>query len=208
MTSEENPLIRGILDDARKKADAIIGKANEEAASIISEGGKRAEKERTSAEKSYALRLEQIKLREESAKRNIDRLSELKNLDSSYKEIMAEVERRIDKRMGEPGFSDVIVDWIAEAAIGLDRKEARVSFSEKTPVTVDMLREAEQLVRKETGASVSLTLDTERLSGAGVVLSSTDGKVSYNNQLDVRMRRYSRDIRKIVQEENARQNSR
>ena len=51
-------------------------------------------------------------------------------------------------------------------------------------------------------------LDTERLSGEGVVLTSMDGKVSYNNQLDVRMRRYSRDIKRIVQEENARQNSR
>ncbi len=208
MTSEENPLIRGILDDARKKADAIIGKANEEAASIISEGGKRAEKERSSAEKSYALRLEQIKLREESAKRNIDRLSELKNLDSSYKEIMAEVERRIDKRMSEPGFSDVIVDWIAEAAIGLDRKDAKVAFSVRTPVTDEILQRAEKKVLDLTGAEVNLTIDPVRISGAGVMLSSMDGKVSYNNQLGVRIRRYQRDIKRIVQEENARENSR
>ena len=75
-------------------------------------------------------------------------------------------------------------------------------------VTPEMLRAAEHLVKKETGADVQLSIDPERLSGAGVVLSSMDGKVSYNNQLDVRMRRYSRDIRRIVQEENARQNSR
>ena len=121
---------------------------------------------------------------------------------------MEEVEKRLAAKLASSSFSSVLVSWIAEAAIGLDRKEARVSFSEKTPVTAGMLREAEDLVKKETGAAVALSLDTERLSGAGVVLTSLDGKVSYNNQLDVRMRRYSRDIRRIVQEENARQNSR
>ena len=71
-----------------------------------------------------------------------------------------------------------------------------------------MLREAEKLVKKETGADVSLSLDSSRVSSPGVILTSIDGKVSYNNQLDVRMRRYSRDIRRIIQEENAGQNSR
>ena len=208
MTSEENPLIRGILEDARKKAADIISKAEEESAQIISEGGKRAEKERSSAEKSYALRLEQIKLREESAKRNIDRLAELKNLDSSYKEIMSEVRRRIAEKIGEPGFRDVLVDWIAEAVIGLDRKEAKVAFSVRTPVTEDMLRSAEKKVSDLTGAEVHLTIDPVRISGEGVMLSSLDGKVSYNNQLEVRIRRYQREIKRIVQEENARENSR
>ena len=121
---------------------------------------------------------------------------------------MAEVERRIDKRMGEPGFSDVIVDWIAEAAIGLDRKDAKVAFSVRTPVTDEILQRAEKKVLDLTGAEVNLTIDPVRISGAGVMLSSMDGKVSYNNQLGVRIRRYQRDIKRIVQEENARENSR
>ena len=158
--------------------------------------------------KSYSVRLEQIQAREESARRSIDRLAELRSLDSAYTSVMAEVDKRLKDLLSDPSFSKTLVSWIAEAAIGLDRKEAKVSFSEKTPVTEEMLREAEALVKKETGASLSLSLDSERLSGAGVVVSSLDGKVSYNNQLEVRMRRYSRDIRRIVQEENARQNSR
>ncbi len=204
----DNPLIRGILSEARTKADEI-GKASEkEADAIIMEAEERAEREAEMEKRSYSVRLEQIKAREESARRSIDRLSELKGLDAAYTEVMDEVNLRLKDMIDSPSFSSVLVQWIAEAAIGLDRKEAKVSFSEKTPVTDEMLRQAEALVKKETGASVSLTLDAERLSGAGVVLSSMDGKVSYNNQLDVRMRRYSRDIRRIVQEENARQNSR
>ena len=182
--------------------------SEKEAEAIISEARERAEREASLEKRSYSVRLEQIQAREESARRSIDRLSELKGLDAAYTEVMDEVNLRLKDMIDSPSFSSVLVQWIAEAAIGLDRKEAKVSFSEKTPVTDEMLRQAEALVKKETGASVSLTLDAERLSGAGVVLSSMDGKVSYNNQLDVRMRRYSRDIRRIVQEENARQNSR
>ena len=208
MTREENPLIRGILEDARNKAEDILGKARSEAEAIEKEGASRAAREKDSAEKSYAIRLEQIRLREESAKKNIDRLSELRTLDSSYREIMAEVDARIRKAMQEPGFSDVLTDWIAEAAIGLDRKEAKVAYSAQTPVTEEMLRAAEKKVHDMTGASVSLSLDPVMVKGAGVILSSSDGKVSYNNQLDVRIRRFQRDIKRIIQEENARENSR
>ena len=208
MMAEDNPLIQGILSEARAKAEETVNKAESEAEAIIREGHERAEREAEMEKRSYSVRLEQIQAREESARRGIDRLSELKSLDSVYRDVMAEVDRRLQAEIESPAFSSVLVSWIAEAAIGLDRKEAKVSFSEKTPVSEEMLRKAEALVKKETGASVVLTLDTERLSGAGVVLSSMDGKVSYNNQLDVRMRRYSRDIRRIVQEENARQNSR
>ncbi len=208
MMADDNPLIQGILSEAEERAKETIAASEKEAEAIIAEAREKAVREAEMEKRSYSVRLEQIQAREESARRGIDRLSELKGLDTVYKDVMEEVDKRLQEKIASPSFSSVLVSWIAEAAIGLDRKEARVSFSEKTPVTVDMLREAEQLVRKETGASVSLTLDTERLSGAGVVLSSMDGKVSYNNQLDVRMRRYSRDIRKIVQEENARQNSR
>ena len=208
MKGEDNPLIQGILQEARAKADEIEKKAGIEAESIISEARERAERDAGLERKSYSVRLEQIQAREESARRSIDRLAELRSLDSAYTEVMEEVDRRLKVVVSNPSFSSILVSWIAEAAIGLDRKEAKVSFSEKAPVTEEMLREAEAIVRKDTGATLSLSLDTERLSGVGVVVSSLDGKVSYNNQLEVRMRRYSRDIRRIVQEENARQNSR
>ena len=192
MMTQDNPLISGILSEAEAKAEEIIRKAEEECASIIAEADD----------------LERIKEREESARKNIDRLSELKVLDSAYNLVLKEVQKRLDSLVSSPDFRSILVSWIAEAAIGLDRKEARVSFSEKAPVDDQMLRDAEALVKKATGADVSLMLDDKRISTPGAVLTSIDGKVSYNNQLDVRMRRYSKDIRRIVQEENAGQNSR
>ena len=208
MMTQDNPLISGILSEAEAKAEEIIRKAEEECASIIAEADERAERESQLEERSFSVRLERIKEREESARKNIDRLSELKVLDSAYNLVLKEVQKRLDSLVSSPDFRSILVSWIAEAAIGLDRKEARVSFSEKAPVDDQMLRDAEAEVLRRTGASVSLSEDPERLSEGGVSVSSLDGKVSYNNQLPVRIRRFQRDIKRIIQEENARQNSR
>ena len=208
MNTSGNPLVNGILADARKKADEIISKARSDAASILADAEERARKGVAAEEKSLDLRLEQIRLRKESARKSLDRISELRALDCSYSEVMDEVSRRLGQMAGTAEFRSVLIAWITEAVIGLDRKEAKVSFSERTPVTPDMLREAEAEVRRRTGASVTLTEDPERLSEGGVSVSSLDGKVSYNNQLPVRIRRFQRDIKRIIQEENARQNSR
>ena len=206
--NSSNPLVSSIITDARNKADEILSTAAKEAQSIIAEAEEKARKGEEAEERSLSQRLEQIRLRKESARKSIDRLSELRALDSSYSEVMDEVTRCLDAAIGSPEIRKVLVSWIAEAAIGLDRKEAKVAFSDKTPVTEDMLREAEDEVRRITGSSVSLSLDPDRLICGGVSVSSMDGKVSYNNQLDVRIRRFQRDIKRIIQEENARENSR
>ncbi len=208
MNTSGNPLVNGILSDARKKADEITSKARSDAASILADAETRARKGVEAEERSLDLRLEQIRLRKESARKSMDRISELRSLDSSYSEVMDEVSRRLGQLTVRPEFRSVLISWIVEAVIGLDRREAKVAFSEKTPVTSDMLREAEAEVRRRTGASVTLSEDPERLSDGGISVSSLDGKVSYNNQLPVRIRRFQRDIKRIIQEENARQNSR
>ncbi len=206
--NSSNPLVSGIISDARQKADEILSAARNEAAAIIAEAEEKARKGEEAEKRSLDIRLEQISLRKESARKSMDRLSELRSLDSAYNEVMEEVSSRLESEIRTPGFRAVLISWIAEAAIGLDKKEAKVSFSDKTPVTADMLSEAEAEVKRLTGSEVRLVEDPARLISGGVCVSSMDGKVSYNNQLDVRMRRFQRDIKRIIQEENARENSR
>lgn len=206
--NSSNPLVSGIISDARQKADEILSAARNEAAAIIAEAEEKARKGEEAEKRSLDIRLEQISLRKESARKSMDRLSELRSLDSAYNEVMEEVSSRLESEIRTPGFRNVLISWIAEAAIGLDKKEAKVSFSDKTPVTAGMLGEAEAEVKRLTGSEVRLVEDPARLISGGVCVSSMDGKVSYNNQLDVRMRRFQRDIKRIIQEENARENSR
>ncbi len=208
MSDEKNRLVEGILDEARTKAGKIIKEAEDEARLIAEEGFEEAMKQVESEKRSFRLREHQIALREESAKRSIDRLSELKNMDTAYQLVSEEVERKIAKLAESGEISPYLVSWIVEAVVGLDKKSATVSYSVQAPVTEEMLREAEERVEKITGGSVTLTLADKKIREIGVVVTSFDGKVAYENTYSVRVRRYLKDIRKIIQEENARQNNR
>ena len=97
MSDEKNRLVEGILDEARTKAGKIIKEAEDEARLIAEEGFEEAMKQVESEKRSFRLREHQIALREESAKRSIDRLSELKNMDTAYQLVSEEVERKIAK---------------------------------------------------------------------------------------------------------------
>ena len=208
MKEETNPLFEGILSEARESAEEILRQARKEADGIVQAADGKAREAAESESGSYAQRLEALSLKEENSRRNIDRVAELKSLDSANTVVMKAVREELERRIQEPSFSDVLVLWIAEAAIGLDRSEAKVAYGRRTPVTEEMLRKAEAKAEEVTGNPVRLSLNPVRLQGDGVVVSALDGKVSYNNQLEVRMRRFQRDIRRIVQEENARENSR
>lgn len=208
MNKDSNPLVQQIISQAQSKASEIILNAKDRAQAIILDSKDQEEKAVLAERKSIAVRLDAISSQEASAKRNIDRLVELKSMDSSYNEVLFEVNAYFDRIASTDDFKPVLVNWIAEAAIGLDKKEAKVAFSSKSPVDEDMLREAEKKVLEATGATVKLSLDTQRCHAIGVVLSSIDGQVSFDNELDIRLRRYQKDIRKIVQEENAKQNNR
>lgn len=205
---EENTLIAGILDDADNKARDIIAKALSEAENIKNDGLEEARKAVDAEDRIFRMRMHQLELKEESAKRSIDRLTELKNMDSSFTKVMEMVDQKIEDLVETGSLRKALIEWTVEAAIGLDKSKAMVSSSSKAFMDEDMLREAETLIKERTGAEIKLLLDQKRCNEIGVVVSSEDGKVSYDNLISVRKRRYMKEIRKIVQEENARKNSR
>ena len=208
MIEKENALISGILEDAEKRADDIIQKAKLDAEDIIKQGREDVARALDDERRTAEFRIRQLELKEESAKRNIDRLSELRNIDASYQLIMERVDRRIDQMVKDGSIRNAVVSWIVEAAIGLDLETAVVSSSRECPVDEQMLKEASEIIYQKTGARIVLKADRKLVGELGVVVSSEDGFVRYDNLLSVRKRRYMREIRKIVQEENARQNSR
>ncbi|HIV99038.1 MAG TPA: V-type proton ATPase subunit E [Candidatus Ornithospirochaeta avicola] len=199
-----NALIDGIILEAEEKAKKMILEAEEECSSIKEGMEDEIEKSISAEERITALRLKQIELKEESAKKSIDRISELKKLDCSYNLVMKKVDERIRSMVSDGSISKYLVLLIAEAAIGLEKKSATVSFSKTAPVNDIMLRQAESMVKEISGREINLTLDENYISEIGVVLTSSMKKVSYNNTLDTRIRRYSREINKIIQDENAR----
>ena len=73
----------------------------------------------------------------------------------------------------------------------------RCSFKEE--ITPLMLEKALQLVQSKTGRKIRLTFSDNPLSAQGVVVSSLDGKIAYNNQVATRITRYDRELKELME---------
>lgn len=197
---KNNLLLSGIIQDAEKRAEKIILTAEKEAEKNVVDAEKKAVVEAEKERNSYNIKREQISLKKESSEKNIERVYQLKKLNSSYEIVIKEVEKKIAELPKDKNFNKVLVSWIAEASLGLDLEKAVVSYSKEAPVNEEMLRQAEKMVFDKTGSKVSLSLSNQMLTKIGVVVSSPDYKIMYSNQIDVRQRRYNKEIKEIVQE--------
>ncbi len=200
MIDENNLLLSGILKDAEKEAEKLIADAHLTADKIILEAEDKAERDRQNEKALFDIKMRSLALQKESDKEAFDRVLELKRLDASYDKVLSLVEKRWEEVIKDASFSSVLTKWIAEGAIGLNLPEAKVSFSKKAPVTDKMLRDAEKLVLEATNLKVKLSLDEVYAKEVGVVVSSLDDKISYNNLISTRSRRFKKQIKDIVQE--------
>lgn len=200
MDKANNPLLDGIISQAQEKARGILDQAKKQCDAIEKDAQAKAVIQVEDERRIAQGKLSQVQFRLDAGKASAKRRAALKRIDDNYNAVMERVGQAFLAFARTPGFKPYLAGWIAEAAIGLDLKEAKVAFSPLSPVDEATLRQAEALVKKTTGSSVTLTLDTRPIRQIGVVLSSLDDKVSYNNQVDIRLRRFDRDIRTMVQE--------
>lgn len=196
MESTDNRLLDGIIRQAQETARKTEEDARLQAAKILEEAHLRSDKELEAERKASQQKLRQVELRLQANMASVKRKASLRQIDESYLSVMRRIREKMQCKMIEPYLSS----WIAEAALGLDLKEAKVSSSKQCPVTEKHLKEAAQLVKKHTGSEVVLSLDPKPIRSLGVVLSSLDDKVSFNNQVEIRLRRFDRVIRTMIQE--------
>jgi V/A-type H+-transporting ATPase subunit E len=200
MEKSDNPLLEGIIAEARQQAAKIETDAKAQSAKILEDANKRAAHEVELENRLHEQKMRQVSLRLQANLGSAKRRAALKKIDAVYQEVMGRVREKLDRSMRSGEFEPFLAQWIAEAAIGLDLKEAKVAFSPFCPVTAQTLDQATKLVRKTTGSEIRLSLDPKPTRSLGVVLSSLDDKVSFNNQVDIRIRRFDREIRTLVQE--------
>ena len=196
MESTDNRLLEGIIRQAQETAKKTEEDARLQAKKILEEARLRSDKEIEAEHKASQQKLKQVELRLQANMASVKRKASLRQIDESYLSVMRRIREKMQCKMIEPYLSS----WIAEAALGLDLKEAKVSSSKQCPATEKHLKEAAQLVKKHTGSEVVLSLDPRPIRSLGVVLSSLDDKVSFNNQVEIRLRRFDRVIRTMIQE--------
>jgi V/A-type H+-transporting ATPase subunit E len=198
--NNDNKLLGGIKDQADVKAKAILDDANKKAEAIIKEASVQAEKEVEIEKRQFKNKLAVEDLKKSATMKAAKRKLGLEVLDQQYSKLIEMVRDEMNNLIiGHQG-KEIIVDWIIEAVLGLGLDKAKIAFSPKTPVDEDMLKQVTKKAKDIYSLDLKLSLDTRRLIVSGIVATSLDGKISFNNQVDVRMRRFDRDIKIAVQE--------
>ncbi len=196
----DNKLLKGISSEAQEQSDKILSDTEQRVENILLQSEHKIKKELEKEDKEFENRVIIENLKVKSAKKATQRKVQLSVLEKKYTYLFSSIKKKIYKSLESGEGKDLLEKWILEAVLGLGLDEAKISFSPKYPVSEAMLKNVVKVAKKDYNLDLKLQLDTRRLVDAGIVATSLDGKVSFNNQVDIRMRRFDREIKKAVQE--------
>jgi len=199
-----NELIKGIEKDARNEAQSIIAAAEEVAANRRTSGKLQLDSIMKEAQENAKQRVMEIKRNSSSTIVMEKRRLRLKVRDRIINQVLKLVKERLEKMTGTPEYTAFLQDLIVEAAIGLnlDRASVNASEIERDRIDSQALKRAEKEFKALTGREISLEIASEPpLPGQGIVLTSLDKRIAFNNQVATRMLRYQSEIRKMISRE-------
>ena len=180
----------GILKDAEARAGDKRKYAEKQVESLLNEAKRKAQ------EQAEAIRKKAISDVELEVRRRSMRLQA-----AVVQDLMDRVEKKLDGMISEPDYRSALVSWIVEAALGLGAEAAEVNASEKERALMDdrQLAEAGEKIQAATGEKVSLTWSpAPPLASQGVVLTASDGRTAFNNQVKTRILRNQRTIQGLI----------
>ena len=199
MNQSKEILLAGIEADAQQEEEKILAEAEQQAAdkrkycdqkieSILTDTRARAEKQ-----------AEDIKRKGVSSVELEVRRRSLRLRDTILQDLMKRVEERMITRITTPDYRAVLRHWIVEAARGLsvDAAEVNASAAECELMDEALLSEAMEMLEHK----VALTLSkADPLGAQGVVLTSVNGRLAFNNQVRTRIQRHQREIQSLIHE--------
>ena len=197
-------LIEGIEREALSEAEEITRLSQRSAEERLEAAEKQAEAIIREAENKAVERVAAIKKSNASRTSIAVRKFFLKARGQLIQQIMERVTKELQEMIDSPPYRAVLLDWIVEAALGLNAPEAAVQSSPAELPLIDagLLRQVEQEVKSLTGRSVKIRVsEGDPLTGQGVVLVAKSGKVAFNNQVKTRLLRHDSEVKKIVYQE-------
>ncbi len=194
-------LISGIESDARIEEEEIIKEAEKRAAEKRKYSEKKIEALLNNAHSEAQRQAEAVMRKMLSA---VD--LELKRHSMSVRsaliqDIMNRVENKLASMTGDANYRSVLINWIAEAFIGLGAEAAQINTSQKERAFIDdqLLSEVKEKIHMQTNKQAQLILsDAGPLKPQGVVLTAANGRIAFNNQVKTRMLRKQREIQMLI----------
>ena len=190
---------QGILAEAEEKGEALLQKARTQAASIIAEAKKKADKVRSEEEASRNVRLEMIRDTEKKAIEGLDRVYALRHEENAVDKVMKMVSALEDEYLSDGKKREQLLsDLVTEAALAVGTEEVVIFSSDEIPS--EMLSQCEGRLLADFGLAVRLKTGHDAPSSFGVIASDPEGRIIYDDTLSTRTSRLSREIRQIVGE--------
>ncbi len=202
MTSIE-PLINKILSNAEIQADDIVDKAEKSTKSKLIQHEKRLERMLMEGERRAGKSGFEIREKKKQFTRMYSNKIKLRNREIFIEKIISDAVLRIDQMISSTNYPEILVDLILEAVVGLNHEKVVLNCSkeEKVAISSPLLSRIAYRAEEITGQDISITLSREPSSKSrGVVLTTSDGRVSYNNQISARLIRKKRKLEIIIRE--------
>ena len=198
--NESRALISGIESDARKEADKILGEAKKRASELRMYTEKQIGSILREAEEKARTQSEAIKKKVLSGVEIEAKRKSLYLKEKIFSEVLSRVKEEFKSLIQTPSYRTVLLNWIVEAAVGLGVDEAIVSTSKNEQHLIDeeLLRRAEKQVSDILGKNVKLRLSRNSGTQQGIVLTASDGRTAFNNQVATRLLRYQQKIRDLI----------
>jgi vacuolar-type H+-ATPase subunit E/Vma4 len=194
-------LISGIESDARIEEEEIIKEAEKQAAEKRKYSEKKIEALLNDA-RSEAQRQSEAVMRKMLSAVDLElKRHSMSDRSALIQDIMNRVENKLNSMTGDEDYRSILINWITEAFVGLGVEAAQINASEKERALIDdrLLSEVKEKIRMQTNKQAQLKLsDAEPLKSQGVVLTASDGRTAFNNQVRTRMLRNQREIRTLI----------
>lgn len=194
-------LISGIEVDARNEEKEIVAEAEKKAQEKRQYAQKKIESLLNDARKEAQEQVATVKKKIISAADFEIKRRSLRVRSMLMQNISNRAMQKLAQMIDDSTYKSVLADWIVEAAIGLDAESAEINASQKERELIDpeLLAEVAKRISKHTSKQVALNLsEAEPLSAQGVVLTATDGRIAFNNQVATRMLRRQRKIQTMI----------
>lgn len=200
---QDNKLLEGITQEAEQEAERIRDEAERQAREIVENARRKADEIRRDAQERGEQQGEILRQKNEQNIQAEQRKRRLKVQEDLFTLALQKIRETLQEYVDRPEYAEILKGWITEGAIGLGQDELIVngSASEREILTDSFLKDVEKDVEEQTGRRVKISLsDSSPLQKQGVLLSTQDGRLAFNNVVEARLQRYSTSIRKMIYE--------
>jgi len=199
--SRSGRLLEGIVEQAQQESKKILADAEQQAKEIVEGARRKSDTIREEAEERLEKQVEVIRRKYRQLTETEQRRIRLQAQEEIFSMTLERVRDGLTALRKKPDYPDILKNWIVEGALGLGRDRLHVNGSEHERSLLDskLLKECEREIAGKNGRQVGLELSPDPPTGGqGVFLSTTDGRLAFNNLVEARLQRYSAGIRRMI----------